>query len=129
MTTLYDPYNVFRMKAVEDFLIALPGIPNLILLRIGRSVTWVTAPSSGDGHIMVTCSSGRAVRRSIMSRAHKKLAIVNIILVFGRNNDRNVQCIVNGRFGNRIWTYSLVDIFLTFGPRVDRSVQNFAMGR
>ena len=32
-------------------------------------------------------------------------ALVNIILAFGRNNDRNVQRFVNGRFGDRIWTY------------------------
>ena len=31
--------------------------------------------------------------------------LVNIILVFGRNNDRYVQRIVNGRFSDRMWAY------------------------
>ena len=48
--------------------------------------------------------------------------LVNIILVFGRNNDRNVQVIVNGRFGDRLRTYFCITInFLNhvrsfFGP-------------
>ena len=29
-------------------------------------------------------------------------SLLNIILVFGRNNDRNVQRFVNGRFGDRV---------------------------
>ena len=37
-------------------------------------------------------------------------ALVNIILFFGRYNDGNVQCIVNGRFGHRIWTYLCIKI-------------------
>ena len=37
-------------------------------------------------------------------------ALVNIILVFGRNSDRNVQRFVNGRFGDRIWTYLCIKI-------------------
>ena len=36
--------------------------------------------------------------------------LVNIILVSGRSNDRNVQCIVNSRFGDRIWTYLYIKI-------------------
>ena len=32
-------------------------------------------------------------------------SLVNIILVFGRTNDQNVQRFVNGRFGDRLWTY------------------------
>ena len=35
----------------------------------------------------------------------KTSSLVNIIIVFGRNNDRNVQFIVNGRFRERMWTY------------------------
>ena len=41
-------------------------------------------------------------------RISTRLTLVNIILVFGRNNDRNVQCIVNGRTGDRMWTYLCV---------------------
>ena len=42
--------------------------------------------------------------------------LVNLILVFGRNNDRNVQRIVNGRFGDRLWTYLCISSNV-FGPK------------
>ena len=41
------------------------------------------------------------------------VTLVNIILRFGRNNDRNLQCIVNGRFGDRIWTYLCIEIIVS----------------
>ena len=44
------------------------------------------------------------------------LPLVNIILVFGRNNDRNVQCFVNGRLCDRLWTYLCISSNL-FGPK------------
>ena len=50
------------------------------------------------------------------------LALVNIILVFGRDNDRNVQRFVNGRFGDRMWMYLCIKIIVSnhvrhfFGP-------------
>ena len=39
-----------------------------------------------------------------------RTSLVKIILVFGRNIDRNVQRFVNGRFGDRIWTYLCIKI-------------------
>ena len=46
--------------------------------------------------------------------------LVNIILVFGRRNDRNVQCIVNGRFGDRWWTYLCIssNFLNVLGPKI-----------
>ena len=47
----------------------------------------------------------------MLGRAHAlspkffAISLLNVILIFGRNNDRNVQCIVNGRFGDGVWTY------------------------
>ena len=43
-------------------------------------------------------------------------SLVNIILVFGRNNDRNVQRFVNGRSGDRLWTYLCISSNV-FGPK------------
>ena len=39
--------------------------------------------------------------------------LVYIILVFGRNNDRNEQRFVGGRFGDRIWTYFCIKIIVS----------------
>ena len=43
--------------------------------------------------------------------------LVSIILVFGRNNDRNVQRFVNGRFGDRLWMYLCMSSSV-FGPEL-----------
>ena len=39
--------------------------------------------------------------------------LVNIIHVFGRNNDRNVQRFVNERFCDRVWTYLCIEIIVS----------------
>ena len=43
-------------------------------------------------------------------------SLVNIILVFGRSNDQNVQRFVNGRFSDRLWTYLCISSN-QFGPK------------
>lgn len=38
-------------------------------------------------------------------KKNRQLTLVNIILVFRRKIDRNVQLFVNKRFGDHVWTY------------------------
>ena len=70
-------------------------------------------PDNGEtlflAHAVVTlCFRQRTTPES--DRVSNPSALVNIILVFGRNNDRNVQRFVNGRFGDRIGTYLCIKI-------------------
>ena len=62
------------------------------------------------------CNAGRR------SRGDNGATLVNIIIVFGRNTDRNVQRFVNGRFRGRLWTYFRMSSNV-FGPKT--SEKNF----
>ena len=59
----------------------------------------------------------KSCERPVTSESHvDPEALVNIIIVFGHNNDRNVQRFVNGRFGDRLWAYLCIPSNL-FGPK------------
>ena len=60
-----------------------------------------------DGELQIIPLRDKEMRWSVTARER---ALINIILFFGRNNDRNVQRFVNGRFGDRIWTYLCIKI-------------------
>ena len=105
--------NVRRIKNLIPSLENFDGSEPTALLKFLRALK--------EGFNTLRASEGTAVRtmafllrgdlenfyesRSQSATQIKGGSLVNIILFFGRNNDRNVQCIVNGRFGDRMWTY------------------------